>query len=158
MDETQDKLPLRETLAYGCGDFASVLYWQTFMKYLPFFYTDVFGLTAAALGSMLLFSRVLNGLSDPVIGVWADRTQTRFGKFRPFILFGCVPFVVVGVLTFTTPNLGPSGKLIWAYATYNLLMLLYTVVNIPYTAMLGVMSANPAVRTRLSSVKFMFAF
>jgi len=158
MQETEDKLPLRETLAYGCGDFASVLYWQTFMKYLPFFYTDVFGLSAAALGGMLLFSRILNGLSDPVIGVWADRTSTRWGKFRPFILFGCVPFVVVGVLTFTTPAMGPAGKVIWAYATYNLLMLLYTVVNIPYTAMLGVMSANPAARTRLSSVKFMFAF
>jgi len=158
MNQTADKLPLRETLAYGCGDFASVLYWQTFMKYLPFFYTDVFGLTAAALGGMLLFSRILNGLSDPVIGVWADRTTSRWGKFRPFILFGCVPFVVTGVLTFTTPDFGPSGKVIWAYATYNLLMLLYTVVNIPYTAMLGVMSAEPAVRTRLSSVKFMFAF
>jgi len=158
MNEAQDKLPLRETLAYGCGDFASVLYWQTFMKYLPFFYTDVFGLSAAALGSMLLFSRVFNGLSDPVVGVWADRTTTRFGKFRPFILFGCVPFVIVGVLTFTTPALGPSGKLIWAYLTFNALMLLYTVVNIPYTAMLGVMSANAATRTRLSSVKFVFAF
>lgn len=158
MSETQDKLPLRETLAYGCGDFASVLYWQTFMKYLPFFYTDVFGLTAAALGSMLLFSRILNGFSDPVIGVWADRTTTRWGKFRPFILFGCVPFVVMGVLTFTTPDLGSGAKVVWAYVTYNLLMLLYTVVNIPYTAMLGVMSANPATRTRLSSVKFMFAF
>ena len=105
MSETQDKLSLRETLAYGCGDFASVLYWQTFMKYLPYFYTDVFGLTAAALGSMLLFSRIVNGLSDPVLGVWADRTTTRWGKFRPFILFGCVPFVVLGVLTFTTPDL-----------------------------------------------------
>lgn len=158
MNETQDKLPLRETLAYGCGDFASVLYWQTFMKYVPFFYTDVFGLSAAALGSMLLFSRIFNGLSDPVVGVWADRTTTRWGKFRPFILFGCVPFVVVGVLTFTTPAFGPTGKVIWAYATFNALMLLYTVVNIPYTAMLGVMSPSPATRTRLSSVKFVFAF
>ena len=154
----EDKLPLRETLAFGCGDFASVLYWQTFMKYLPYYYTDVFGLTAAALGSMLLFSRILNGLSDPVVGLWADRTTTRWGKFRPFILFGCVPFVIAGVLTFTTPALGDAGKLVWAYATYNLLMLLYTVVNIPYTAMLGVLSDSAATRTRLSSVKFVFAF
>lgn len=153
-----EELPLRQQLAYGCGDFASVLYWQTFMKYVPFFYTDVFGLSAAALGSLLLFSRVFNGLSDPVVGMWADRTETRFGKFRPFILFGCVPFVVVGVLTFTTPALGQVGKLIWAYVTFNALMLLYTVVNIPYTAMLGVLSESSSVRTRLSSIKFMFAF
>jgi glycoside/pentoside/hexuronide:cation symporter, GPH family len=158
MTEPEDKLPLRETLAYGCGDFASVLYWQTFMKYLPFFYTDVFGLSAAALGSMLLFSRIFNGVSDPVVGVWADRTTTRWGKFRPFILFGCVPFVILGVLTFTTPDLGASGKLVWAYVTFNCLMFLYTVVNIPYTAMLGVLSDSPATRTRLSSVKFVFAF
>lgn len=145
-------------LAYGCGDFASVLYWQTFMKYLPFFYTEVFGISAAALGTMLLFSRVLDGVTDPAIGLWADRTNTRWGKFRPFILFGALPFVVLGVLTFTTPNWGYTGKLVWAYATFNGLMLLYSVVNIPYTAMLGVMTTSPSERTRLSSVKFLFAF
>lgn len=154
----EDKLPMREMLAYGCGDFASVLFWQTFMKYLPFYYTDVFGLTAAAVGTMLLVSRVLDGLFDPAIGIWADRTNTRWGKFRPFILFGAIPFGVMGVLTFTTPNFAGSGKLIWAYVTYNGLMLMYTVVNIPYTAMLGVMTANAAERTRLSSIKFIFAF
>lgn len=153
-----EKLSFREQLAYGCGDFASVLFWQTFMKYLPFYYTDVFGLSAAALGSMLLFSRVFDGVNDPLVGVWADRTDTRWGKFRPFILFGALPFVLFGVLTFTTPALGASGKIIWAYVTYNGLMILYTVVNIPYTAMLGVLSDDPAVRTRLSSIKFMFAF
>lgn len=157
MNEEQ-RLPLREQLAYGCGDFASVLYWQTFMKYLPFYYTDVFGLSAAALGSMLLFSRIFNGLSDPVVGVWADRTDTRWGKFRPFILFGMVPFVILGVLTFTTPSLDPSGKLVWAYLTYNALMIFYTIVNIPYTAMLGVLTPRPAERTKLSSIKFIFAF
>lgn len=151
-------LPLREMLAYGCGDFASVLYWQTFMRYLPFFYTDVFGISAAALGTMLLVSRALDGVTDPAIGLWADRTNTRWGKFRPFILFGALPFVVLGVLTFTTPNWTDTGKLIWAYATLNGLMLLYSVVNIPYTAMLGVMTTSASERTRLSSVKFLFAF
>lgn len=154
----EQKLPLREMLAYGCGDFASVLFWQTFMKYLPFFYTEIFGIGAAALATMLLVSRVLDGFFDPAIGMWADRTETRWGKFRPFILFGAVPFAVMGVLTFTTPNFADSGKLIWAYVTYNGLMLMYTVVNIPYTAMLGVMTGVAAERTRLSSIKFMFAF
>jgi len=155
---SDSRLSLREMLAYGCGDFASVLFWQTFMKYLPFFYTDVFGLSAAALGTMLLLSRVLDGLFDPAIGMWADRTQTRLGKFRPFILFGAVPFAIAGVLTFTTPPFSESGKLLWAYLTYNGLMLMYSLVNIPYTSMLGVITSNAAERTRLSSIKFIFAF
>ncbi|HYD85575.1 MAG TPA: glycoside-pentoside-hexuronide (GPH):cation symporter, partial [Opitutus sp.] len=155
---TQDKLPVREKLAYGCGDFASCLYWRTFMVYLPFFYTDVFGITAAALGTMLLVSRIWDGVNDPIIGMFADRTETRFGKFRPYIIYGCVPFAIFGVLTFTTPDLGMTGKLIWAYITYNGLMMLYTTVNIPYTAMLGVMTTTAAERTQLSSVKFVFAF
>lgn len=153
-----DKIPLREQLAYGAGDFACVLYWHTFSKYLPYFYTDVFGISAATLGALLLFSRIFDGIDDPLIGVWADRTNTRFGKFRPFILFGSVPFVLVGVLTFTTPDLGPTGKLLWAFVTYNCLMILYTVINIPYTAMLGVMTTSGPARTRLSSIKFMCAF
>lgn len=156
--KTTGKLPFREMLAFGCGDFASVLYWQTFMRYLPFYYTDVFGITAGALASMLLFSRIWDGVNDPIIGMWADRTETRWGKFRPFILFGCVPFAIAGVLTFTTPGFGTAGKLIWAYCTYNALMMLYTTVNIPYTALMGVMTNNAVERTRLSSVKFIFAF
>jgi GPH family glycoside/pentoside/hexuronide:cation symporter len=107
---------------------------------------------------MLLISRVLDGIFDPVIGMMADRTKSRWGKFRPFILFGCVPFAIFGLLTFTTPDFGYSGKLIWAYLTYNVLMMLYTTVNIPYTALMGVMTNNPVERTRLSSIKFMFAF
>lgn len=153
-----DKLPFREQLAYGAGDFACVLYWHTFSKYLPYYYTDVFGISAATLGGLLLFSRVFAGIDDPVVGLWADRTNTRFGKFRPFILFGALPFVVFGVLTFTTPNFAPTGKVVWAYVTYNCLMILYTVINIPYTAMLGVMTSDGAARTRLSSIKFVCAF
>lgn len=155
---TTEKVPFPEKLAYGCGDFASCLFWRTFMVYLPIFYTDVFGITAAALGTMLLFSRIWDGVNDPIIGMLADRTESRFGKFRPYLIYGCVPFAIFGVLTFTTPDLSTSGKLIWAYITYNGLMMLYTTVNIPYTAMLGVMTTTAAERTQLSSVKFVFAF
>ncbi len=155
---TPEKLRLREKLCYGCGDLASVLYWQTFMVYLTFFYTEVFGIGALAAGTMLGLSRTVDAFFDPVMGMIADRTKTRWGKFRPFLLWFCVPFAVVGVLTFTTPGFGDSGKLIWAWCTYNALMLLYTVINIPYTAMLGVISSDPNDRTSLSSIKFVGAF
>lgn len=152
------RLSLREKLSYGCGDFASMLYWQTFMSYLLVFYTDVFGLGAAAVGTMLLVSRVWDATIDPVMGMIADRTQSRWGRFRPYLLWGAVPLAIVGVLTFTTPALGGTGKVVWAYATFVSLMTLYTVVNIPYTAMLGVMTADAKERTSLASIKFLFAY
>jgi len=158
MTATDSKLRLREKLSYGFGDLASVLYWQTFMVYLTYFYTDVFGIAALAAGTMLGLSRSLDAFFDPVMGMVADRTQTRWGKFRPYLLWLCVPFAIVGVLTFTVPDFSVSGKLIWAWITYNALMLLYTAINIPYTAMLGVITPNPNERTTLSSVKFVFAF
>ncbi|WP_442890069.1 MFS transporter [Congregicoccus parvus] len=151
-------LKLREKLAYGFGDLASVLYWQTFMLYFTFFYTDVFVIPAAAASTMFLVSRVWDGINDPLMGIVADRTETRWGKFRPYLLWMCVPFAVMGVLTFTTPDFGPTGKLVWAYATFIGLMMLYTAVNIPYTALLGVITPDPAERTSVSSIKFMFAF
>ncbi|HLP02161.1 MAG TPA: MFS transporter [Opitutaceae bacterium] len=153
-----DKLRLTEKISYGFGDFASCLYWQTFMVYLTFFYTDVFGITAAATAAMLGTSRSLDAFFDPVIGMIADRTQTRWGKFRPYLIWFCVPMAIAGVLTFTTPNFGESGKLLWAIVTYNALMLIYTAINIPYTAMLGVISPNPNERTTLSSIKFICAY
>jgi GPH family glycoside/pentoside/hexuronide:cation symporter len=154
----ESQLRLKEKLSYGFGDLASVLYWQTFMVYLTFFYTDVFGIAAAAAGTMLALSRSVDAFFDPVMGMIADRTTTRWGKFRPYLLWLCVPFAVMGVLTFTVPEFGPTGKLAWAWITYNGLMLLYTAINIPYTAMLGVISPNPNERTTLSSIKFVFAF
>jgi glycoside/pentoside/hexuronide:cation symporter, GPH family len=155
---TPQKLPFREKLCYGFGDLASVLYWQTFMMYLTFYYTDVFGITAAAAAAMLGLSRSMDAFFDPVMGMIADRTETRWGKFRPYLLWFCVPFAIAGVLTFTTPNFEPTGKLIWAWITYNALMLLYTAINIPYTALLGVISPNSNDRTTLSSIKFVCAY
>lgn len=153
-----EKLSMKEKLSYGFGDLASVLYWQTFMLYFTYFYTDVFLIPAAAAATMFLVSRLWDGLNDPLMGILADRTKTKWGKFRPYLLWLCVPFAVVGVLTFTVPDFGPSGKLIWAYATFILIMMLYTAINIPYTALLGVISADSNERTTVSSVKFLFAF
>jgi GPH family glycoside/pentoside/hexuronide:cation symporter len=151
-------LGLREKLSYGFGDLASVLYWQTFMVYLLYFYTDVFGITAAAAGTMFLVNRIWDGVNDPLMGIVSDRTETRWGKFRPYLLWMSVPFAVAGVFTFTTPDFDSSGKLIYAYLTFGALMMLYTAINIPYTAMLGVMTPDAKERTSLSSIKFLFAF
>ena len=155
---SEKKVPFLEKVSYGFGDFASVLYWQTFMAYLLIFYTDVFGISAATAGTMFLVSRLWDGVNDPMIGVFADRTETRWGKFRPYILWFSLPFVIMGVLTFTTPGFGETGRTVWAYVTFNLLMMLYTAVNIPYTALLGVISSNPVDRTAVASIKFLFAY
>lgn len=151
-------LGFREKSSFGFGNLASCLYWQTFMAYLAIFYTDVFGIGAAAAGTMIGLSRGIDAFFDPVMGMLADRTRTRWGKFRPFLLWFCVPLAVMGVLTFTVPDLGASGKLVWAYVTYNAVMLLYTAINIPYTALLGVISPNPNERTTLVSFQLVGAF
>jgi GPH family glycoside/pentoside/hexuronide:cation symporter len=157
-DPSTQRLSMREKFSYGFGDLASCLYWQTISTYLLIFYTDIFGITALAAGTMLGISRFSDAFFDPVIGMLSDRTKSRWGKFRPFLLWGCVPMAIAGFLTFTVPDLGDKGKLIWAYLTFNAMMLIYTTVNIPYTAMLGVLSPNPDERTALSSIKFVGAF
>ncbi len=158
MDTSAQKLSLKEKLGYGFGDLASVLYWQTFMLYFTYFYTDVFLLPTAVAATMFLVSRVFDAVNDPLMGIIADRTNTKWGKFRPYLLWICVPFAIAGVLVFTTPDMGMTGKIIWAYATFILIMVLYTAINIPYTSLLGVISADSNERTSVSSVKFLFAF
>ena len=158
MNHQHEKLPVREKIAYGLGDTAANLVWRTLMVFLPFFYTDVFGLSAAAVGTLLLVSRYGDGISDFIIGILADRGNTRWGKFRPWILFTAVPFGVLTVMTFTTPDLGPTGKLIYAYLTYNALLIVFTANNVPYSALTGVISHSPQERTILTSYRFFFAF
>jgi GPH family glycoside/pentoside/hexuronide:cation symporter len=145
-------------MGYGLGDFASCLFWQTFSIYLAAFYTDIFGLAPAAVATMLLVTRTWDLFYDPLMGVIADRTQTRWGKFRPYLLWVPIPLGIVAVATFTTPDFAPSGKLVYAYVTYGLLMLLYSTVNVPYAAVLGVMTTNPKDRTALSSWRMIGAF
>jgi GPH family glycoside/pentoside/hexuronide:cation symporter len=158
LDPSTERLSAREKFSYGFGDLASCLYWQTISLYLTLYYTDIFGITALAAGTMLASSRSCDAFFDPVIGMISDRTRSRWGKFRPFLLYGCLPLAVAGFLTFTVPDFGSKGKLIWAYVTFNAMMILYTTINIPYTAMLGVISPNPNERTTLSSIKFCGAF
>ena len=146
-----DKVTLKEKVGYGLGDAASSMFWKLFGMYLLFFYTDVFGIDAAIVGTMFLITRVWDSLFDPVVGVIADRTESRWGKFRPYLLWIAIPFSVMGVLTFTTPDFSVTGKIIYAYVTYSLMMMVYSLINVPYASLLGVMSAEPEERTALSS-------
>ena len=158
MSEVTQKLALREKISYGFGDLASVLYWQTFMLYFTYFYTDVFLIPAGVAATLFLVSRIFDGVNDPMMGILADRTKTKWGHFRPYLLWLCVPFAVIGVLTFTVPDFDESGKIIYAYITFNLMMMVYTAINIPYTALLGTITPDSNERTTVSSVKFLFAF
>ncbi len=147
-----------ERVCYGFGDLASCLFWQTITLYLLFYYTDVFGLAAVAAGIMIGVSRLLDALFDVVIGMIADRTSMRWGKFRPYILWGAVPLAVSAVLAFTTPAFGGPAKVVYAYVTFISFMFLYSAVNIPYTSLLGVISGDPIERTSASSFKFIGAY
>jgi len=158
MVQLADRISLKEKIGYSLGDAASNFYWKTFEFFLMIFYTDVFGISAAALGTMLLVTRLADAVADPVMGSIADRTKTRWGHFRPYLLWGAIPFAVAGVLTFTTPNLGGGAKLVYAYITYSSLMFIYTAVNIPYSALMGVISPNSLERTSISSIRFIGAF
>jgi len=158
MSNDQHTLSFWEKAGYGCGDFASVLFWQTIMVYLFYFYTDVFGLAAAAAGTMLGISRVADAIVDVGVGMVADRTSSRWGKFRPYLLFGAIPLGIAAIVTFITPGFGSTGKLVYAYVTFMLFMFLYSVINIPYTSLLGVISADPDQRTSASSFKFTGAY
>ena len=151
-------LKLKEKIGYGLGDFASSMFWKLFSMYLLFFYTDVFGISAAMAGTMFLITRIFDGANDPIMGIIADRTNTKWGKFRPYLVWMAIPFAVIGILTFTTPDFDTSGKLIYAYITYTLMMVIYTSVNVPYASLLGVMTSNSKERTLLASYRFVFAF
>lgn len=152
------KLSLKEKIGYGFGDAASSMFWKLFSMYLMIFYTDVFGITATTVGTMLLVTRIWDAAFDPFVGILADRTETRWGKFRPYLLWLMIPFGIMGVITFTTPDLGPTGKIIYAYVTYSVMMMVYSLINVPYASLMGVMSSDGNERTSLATFRFIFAF
>jgi GPH family glycoside/pentoside/hexuronide:cation symporter len=154
----QDKITWKEKVGYGFGDAASSMFWKIFGMYLLFFYTDVFGIPAATVGTMFLVTRIWDSCFDPVVGVMADRTETRWGKFRPYLFWVAIPFGLIGILTFYTPAWGTGSKIIYAYITYSLMMMVYSLINVPYASLLGVMSADGKERTTLSSYRMVFAF
>lgn len=152
-DSTQ-RLPFREKLGYGLGDTAANFIFQTLMIFQMAFYTDTFGISAAAAGTLFLVVRGWDAVFDPLVGIMADRTNTRWGKFRPWVLWTAVPFGIMGFLAFTTPDLGATGKLVYAYVTYTLLMMVYSANNVPYSTLSGVMTGDMGERTSLSSYRF----
>lgn len=152
------KISLKEKVGYGFGDAASSMFWKLFGMYLLFFYTDVFGMEAAAVGTMFLITRVWDSFFDPVVGILADRTETKWGKFRPYILYLAIPFSVIGVFTFFTPDFGSVGKIVYAYVTYSLMMIVYSAINVPYASLLGVISPDPKDRNVLSTFRMTFAY
>jgi GPH family glycoside/pentoside/hexuronide:cation symporter len=154
--ETQ-KLSIGEKIGYSLGDSAANFIFQTVMMFLMFFYTDVMGISPVIAGVIFLITRIWDAVNDPMIGAIADRTNTRWGKFRPWILISAIPFGVIGILMFTAPNLSPTGKIIYAFITYNLMMMIYTVNNVPYCSLMGVLTGDSIERTGLASYRFIFA-
>jgi len=152
------KSKLIEKIGYGFGDMSSSMFWKIFSYYLPFFYSNIFGLSLIDAGVLVLVTRIWDAVSDPMMGIIADRTNTRWGKYRPYLLWVAPLFSIAGILLFTTPDLNYGGKLIWAYVTYILMMTVYTAINVPYGAMLGVMTSDSNEKTVFSSFRMFFAY
>lgn len=152
------RLGWTERIGYGLGDLASNLYFQMFNMFLLFYYTDVFGISAVAASWIFLLSRIWDAVNDPVMGIIADRTRTRWGSFRPYILWFAVPFGVAGYLMFYSPDFSPGMKIAYAAVTYLAVQMLYTAVNIPYSGLMAVIHPSSAERARVSSIRFIFAF
>ena len=153
-----DGLKTTEYIGYALGDTASNFFFQTFNIFLTYYYVDVWGIPATALLWMIPLVRAFGAFDDVIMGLIADRTNTRWGKFRPYLLFGAIPYGICGFLMFAGPDFGPTGKIVYAVITYAMMMVSYTVVNVPYSAMLGVISPSPRTRTVASTFRFVGAF
>lgn len=151
-------IKLSEKIGYGFGDMSSSMFWKIFGAYLMIFYTDIFGMSAAIVGTMFAVTRIWDSFFDPVVGVAADRTNSRWGKFRPYLLFLALPFAIIGIFTFLTPPFGNTGKIVYAFVTYTLMMMVYSAINVPYASLLGVMSPVPSDRNTLATFRMMFAY
>ena len=148
----------KETIGYAVGDFGINLYFISAMTYLLYFYTDVMGLSATAAAGVMALARTVDAVTDPAMGMIAERTRSRFGRLRPWLILGALPLGAITVLTFTVPDLDANGKLWWAYTTYLLFGILYTVVTIPYSVLTASITSDYAARTKLSTWRMACAF
>ena len=149
---------LSEKIGYGMGDMSSSMFWKIFSYYLPIFYSDIFGLSLGQTATLMFVTRFWDTVSDPMMGVIADRTETRWGKYRPYLMWFAAPFAIAGVLLFTTPDWDNQGRLVYAYITYILMMTVYTGINVPYASMLGVMTSDSQEKTVFSSYRMFFDY
>jgi GPH family glycoside/pentoside/hexuronide:cation symporter len=155
MNSTSQKLSVKEKIGYSLGDLAANLVFQTLMTYLAYFYTDIYGLSPTHSSIiMLVVGLIAAFIFNPIIGAIADRTNSKWGKFRPWILWTAVPLGVIALLAFTTPDFSYQGKVIYAVVTYSLLLLFYASNNLPYSALSGVITGDMSERNSLSSYRF----
>lgn len=157
MSDSAHKIPVSEKIGYALGDVATNFFFQSMILYQARFYTDTVGLAPAIVGWMFLIVRLADAFVDPVIGALADRTKTRWGKFRPWVLWTAVPFGVIFYLVYVAPNFGPQGKLIYAFVTYSIIMVIYSANNTPYAALMGVMTPNVSERANIARYRFVAA-
>jgi len=158
MNAPGTKLSLKEKIGYSLGDTASHFVWDMVGFWILIFYTDTYGISAAAAGTIMLIARFWDMASDPIMGIISDRTKTRWGKFRPYILWMALPYSILAVLAFSTPNFGETGKIFYAGITYILLMTVFTAINLPYSSLGAVMTSDSYERAGLNSYRFIFAF
>jgi len=157
-DNSNVKLSIKEKIGYALGDGAANIAWRGVATFLFIFYTDVFGLNPATVGILFFVARFSDGISDVLMGIIGDRTKSKYGKFRPWILWTAIPFGVILSLLFTAPNFGPTGRIVYAYSTYILFTLIYTANNIPYGALMAVMTGDDKERTSIGSYRMVGAF
>jgi GPH family glycoside/pentoside/hexuronide:cation symporter len=153
LSEVNGKLSLKEKYSYGIGDFASNLMWGVLGSFLLYFYTDVALIPVAATGTIMLVSRILDAFFDPLVGSFIDRTNSKWGRTKPYILFGILPLCVFYILSFTTINGSDTSKIIYAYITFIIVGLLFSVVNIGYGALMPMMTRDPHEKTQLASIR-----
>lgn len=154
MNQTQQRLSVTEKIGYSLGDLAANLIFQTLMTFLAFFYTDVYRIPAATAATIIFVGGMVGAFFNPIMGIIADRTQTRWGKFRPWILWTSVPFGVAALLAFSTPELSADGKVLYALVTYISLVIIYSANNLPYAALSGVITGSMSERNSMSSYRF----
>ena len=157
MQPAADHISIREKICYGLGDSSANIFFGMTMMFLPYFYTDVVGLTASAMGALFLIARLVDAFSDPIIGNFADRHETKHGHYRPFLLYLAIPYGLSCFLVFLAPDLSYTGKLIYAFVTYIFLILMYASTVVPYVGLLSVLTDNPAERLSINSYRFPLA-
>lgn len=154
----QRRLSFVENFGFALGDTASNFFFQTFNIFLLYYYTDVFGIEAGVAATMFLVTRIWDAVNDPIMGIIADRTRTRWGKYRPYLLWMAVPYGICGYLLFANPDLESTGKIIYAYVTYSMMMMVYTAINVPYSSLMAVLSPSSHARTIASNFRFIGAY